>query len=169
MRYVTITKPDINNGEGNRASLWISGCNHHCPGCQNSCYHSYEIGNDFVIDEVMCKLRPTMEKPYIQGLSLLGGDPLAQDAEGLKELREFLVRFRSEFPDKDIWLYSGDVYEDALKDCGKKGVIEMCDVMVDGPFVLAERDRAIAFRGSRNQRIIDVMTGADITEKFDHQ
>jgi anaerobic ribonucleoside-triphosphate reductase activating protein len=156
MRYITITSPDINNGLGCRATIWVSGCSHNCPECHNKIYQNYNIGKEFVIEEVMSELEPIMEKYYIDGITLSGGDPLSQSDENLRVIIDFLKVFKETYPMKNIWIFAGDTYEEAVKNSFKKEILDMCDVMVDGPFILAKKDLSLRFRGSSNQRLIDV-------------
>ena len=132
MNYCGLKKNDIANGEGVRVSLFVSGCRNH------------EIEN-----EIIDALRP----PWIQGLSVLGGEPCEE--ENKKVLISFLKRVRQEFPDKDIWLYSGYTYE-ILQ--GEE-ILRYADVLVDGSFLPEQKDISLAFRGSRNQRVIRLRNG----------
>lgn len=155
MNYVKITYPDINNGLGFRATLWISGCNHKCIGCHNSWLQDYSIGKPLYL----CKneLFNILNKQYIKGLTLSGGDPLSQSDDSLIELLQLLKEIKESFPNKDIWIYSGDIYEEAIKHPIKKNIIKLCDIMVDGPFIISKKDLSLPFRGSCNQRIIKLI------------
>lgn len=149
MNYAEIKKVDIANGPGVRVSLFISGCRNHCKGCFNPETWDFDYGRPFTReteDEIIEALRPS----WIQGLSILGGEPTEE--ENAAVLIPFLKRVRAVLPDKDIWLYSGYTYE-ALRD---KEILTLVDVLVDGPFLLELKDAGLAFRGSRNQRIIDL-------------
>lgn len=149
MNYAEIKKVDIANGPGVRVSLFVSGCRNHCKGCFNPETRDFDYGRPFTRateDEIIEALRPS----WIQGLSILGGDPAEE--ENAAVLIPFLKRVRAALPDKDIWLYSGYTYE-ALRD---KEILTLADVLVDGPFLLEQKDAGLAFRGSRNQRIIDL-------------
>ena len=149
MNYAGIKKVDIANGPGVRVSLFVSGCRNHCKGCFNPETWDFSNGKPFTretIDEIIEALRPS----WIQGLSILGGEPTEE--ENAAVLIPFLKRVRAALPDKDIWLYSGYTYE-ALRD---KEILTLADVLVDGPFLLELKDVGLAFRGSRNQRIIDL-------------
>ena len=151
MKYINITHPDINNGTGCRVTLWIPGCTHNCPGCHNAWTANYDIGKEFDNDakELIYK---ELSKPYIDGLTISGGDPLDQNLETLSDLREFLVKIKDRFPTKTIWLYTG-YYLDDLNDWQLE-VVDLCDVVVDGPFIKDLADGSLAFRGSSNQKII---------------
>lgn len=149
MNYAKIKKVDIANGPGVRVSLFVSGCRNHCKGCFNPETWDFDYGRPFTRateDEIIEALRPS----WIQGLSILGGEPTEE--ENAAVLIPFLKRVRAVLPDKDIWLYSGYTYE-MLRD---KEILTLVDVLVDGPFLLEQKDAGLAFRGSRNQRIIDL-------------
>ena len=149
MNYAEIKKVDIANGPGVRVSLFVSGCRNHCSGCFNPETWDFDYGRPFTReteDEIIEALRPS----WIQGLSILGGEPTEE--ENAAVLIPFLKRVRAALPNKDIWLYSGYTYE-ALRD---KEILTLADVLVDGPFLLEQKDAGLAFRGSRNQRIIDL-------------
>lgn len=151
MKYINITHPDINNGTGCRVTLWIPGCTHNCPGCHNAWTSHYNIGKEF--DENAKELiYNELSKPYIDGLTISGGDPLDQNLGTLADLREFLVTIKDRFPTKTIWLYTG-YYLDDLNDWQLE-VVNLCDVIVDGPFIKELADKSLAFRGSSNQKII---------------
>lgn len=147
MKYLNITSPDVNNGTGCRVTLWLAGCKKHCLGCQNPSTWNFNQGKE-VTEETIEELAKILEKPYIKGLTLSGGNPTDNDE---KDLVWLLQEIKTRFPEKDIWLYSGDTLE-TLKGTKLK-VLELIDVLVDGEFRLGERDTSLAFRGSRNQRI----------------
>ena len=152
MKILNITSPDVNNGTGFRVTLWIAGCSHHCRGCHNPESWDYNQGNP--LREVRKDLFDKLDKSYIQGLTLSGGDPLAQSRKSLLELYFLLRRIKKKFPNKDIWIYSGYTHEEILQDKFKKLVLSQCDVLVDGLYRYALRDTSLPFRGSSNQRII---------------
>lgn len=152
MRYLSVTSPDINNGTGCRVTVWVAGCSHMCKGCHNPETWGYDQG--CTLEEIWDQLKEKLSSPHILGVTFSGGDPLAQNYKSLIELSRLIDRIRSEFPTKDIWLFTGDVYEDIIQDETKKEIIEKCDVLVDGPFKLYLKDLSLAFRGSSNQRII---------------
>lgn len=152
MKILSITSPDVNNGTGFRVTLWVAGCSHHCKGCHNPETWDYNQGRP--LREVRKDLYKQLDKSYIKGLTLSGGDPLAQSKKSLFELYLLLRRIKKKFPDKDIWIYSGYTYEEILQDKFKKLVLSQCDVLVDGPYRYALRDTSLPFRGSSNQRII---------------
>ena len=153
MKYLKITSPDIENGPGCRVTLWIPGCTHKCPGCHNAWTADYNQGKEFTIDsfEEICSI---LDKPYIKGLTISGGDPLDQNDEVLADLCQLVFDIKEKFPDKDIWLYTGYMIEQ-LKGL-QLDVLHYVDVLVDGPFIQDWKDTTLPFRGSTNQRIINL-------------
>ena len=149
MFYGEIKKFDIADGEGVRVSVFVSGCKNACKGCFQPQTWDFSYGKEFGLD-ALNEVLEALDKPFIQGLSILGGDPM--EPENQAALLPFLYRFRTVFPDKDIWLYTGYDYE-TLTD---SPLLPLIDVIVDGKYSEEERDVSLAFRGSRNQRIIDV-------------
>lgn len=159
MYYGEIKKCDIANGEGVRVSLFVSGCTHHCPGCFNEDTWDFHYGKEFTREteeEILKDLEPT----YINGLSLLGGEPF--EPENQKVLVPFLRRVRERYPQKTIWCYSGYLFDKELL-VGSRArceytdeMLSMIDVLVDGRFIEKLKDIRLIFRGSSNQRIIDV-------------
>ena len=159
MHYASIKKFDIANGEGVRVSLFVSGCSHKCPGCFNDIAWPFDYGEEFtkeVEDEIIEACRPN----YITGLTLLGGEPFEKVNQlGLISL---IRKFKNEYPNKNVWCYSGYLFDDMLNENSliqtevTRELIESIDVLVDGKFVLALKDISLKFKGSSNQRIIDV-------------
>lgn len=160
MNYVSISEPDINNGNGIRATIWFSGCSHNCPGCHNKWLQQYHLGKDIsILYEDIKNLFDT--KHYLDGITLSGGDPLAQSMQSLNELNEFLEWFKTNYPDKNIWIFTGYVLEHLMDsnnndDKLRLKIISKCDYLVDGPFIEELKDLSLPFRGSSNQRIIDI-------------
>lgn len=159
MNYGAIKKYDIANGEGVRVSLFVSGCTHRCPGCFNEEAWDFGYGRPFTAvteDEILTALGPD----YIDGLTLLGGEPF--EPQNQQILTPFLKRVRERFPEKNIWCYTGyTLDQDLLKDSRARCVytdemLSMIDVLVDGRFVEALKDISLPFRGSSNQRVIDL-------------
>lgn len=159
MKYADIKTVDVANGKGVRVSLFVSGCNHHCKGCFNSQAWDFNYGNDFTekqIDQIINEL----DHPYISGLSLLGGEPLEHINQ--KGLLPLLKKVKEKFPEKDIWCYTGytfdkDISENMFNNWDEtKEVMSYIDVLVDGKFEEDKKDLKLKFRGSSNQRIIDV-------------
>ena len=155
MNYAEIKNLDIANGPGLRVSLFVSGCTHHCKGCFNPESWNFNYGQPFT-EATQEHLLELLENEHIRGLSLLGGEPF--EPANQAELLPFLRKVRARFPKKDIWCYSGYTYEQ-LTGCRQQAVrhlLQQVDVLVDGPYVEAQRDLTLSFRGSRNQRLIDV-------------
>ncbi len=151
MRYGQIRRYDIANGEGIRTSLFVTGCTHHCFNCFNEEYQDFSSGEEWTqaqVDEVLKNL----SDKNVAGLTLLGGEPF----QNTEELIALVKLAKERFPNKTIWAYSGYVYDELIKDDKRKELLSYCDVLVDGPYMDALRDPALAFRGSSNQRIIDV-------------
>ena len=156
MNYATIKNCDIANGPGVRVSLFVSGCTHRCPGCFNEVAWDFNYGQPFAeetMDSIVEMLRPS----YVRGLTLLGGEPFEPQNQGA--VVELLRRIRQELPEKSIWAFSGylfdkDILSGRLGDTSE--YLSYLDVLVDGPFVEAKKNLSLRFRGSENQRIIDV-------------
>lgn len=159
MRFAAIKPCDIANGEGVRVSLFVSGCRHHCPGCFNQSAWDFEAGDVFD-DCAEARLLDLLAPPYIDGLSLLGGEPF--EPENQRPLADLLERVRAALPEKTVWCYTGFTLEElAGTDCRAAGpdarrLLGLIDVLVDGPFVERLKNIALVFRGSENQRIIDL-------------
>lgn len=157
MNYANIKTFDIANGPGVRISLFVSGCRHGCKGCFNKEAQSFKYGKIFnknVEDNIIKQLN----SPLIDGLSLLGGEPL--EPENQKALLPFIQRVKKESPSTNIWLWTGFTFEDILNDSRAntpeiQTILETIDVLVDGPFIEEEKDITLRFRGSKNQRILD--------------
>ena len=164
MNVAEIKYFDIANGAGVRTTVFVSGCRHHCPGCFNEEAWDFAVGEPFT-EEVENKIFESLEPPYVDGLSVLGGEPL--EPENQHELAPFLERVRERFPNKDIWMWTGFVFEDLLLDASRahtqdlSRVLACVDVLVDGPFILAQKDITLRFRGSANQRILDLKTSLE--------
>ena len=159
MNYATIKYYDIANGPGVRTSVFVSGCRHHCPGCFNAVAWDFDYGQPFdktVRNEVFASCQPD----YIAGLSLLGGEPL--EPQNQRALLPFVAGVRERYPKKTIWAFSGFTYEELTTEgthahCETtEELLSLIDVLVDGRFVEAKKDISLRFRGSSNQRIIDL-------------
>lgn len=160
MNYGQVFYADTANGIGARISLFVSGCTHHCPGCFNEETWDFNFGDPFtreVEDDIIEHLRPS----YIDGLSLLGGEPM--EAQNQRALLPFLERVKHEVPHATVWIYSGYTFEELLdkenRRChteATRRILELADILVDGKFILAEKDVKLRFRGSRNQRILEL-------------
>lgn len=154
MNYITITSPDVNNGKGCRATIWVAGCSHNCKGCHNVFAQNYNIGKPLMT--CFDKLDNIINKSYMQGITISGGDPLDQSENSLKELMYFLYEFKDKYPKKDIWIYTGYTISE-LKDKHSQyidEILNIIDVLVDGPYIEEKRDLTLPFRGSSNQNII---------------
>lgn len=159
MNYATIKDNDIANGLGIRVSLYVSGCTHRCKGCFNAIAWDFDYGNEFskdVEDMILEKLKKT----HIRGLTLLGGEPM--ETQNQLALAPFLERVKRELPQKDIWCYSGYTYEQLCDPSHRahtpvtEKILSMLDVLVDGKFIEEQKSLKLKFRGSENQRLIDM-------------
>ena len=160
MRYGAVKKFDIADGEGVRVSLFVSGCRNHCKGCFQPKTWDFLYGSDFTA-ETEREIMKALDKDFIAGLTVLGGEPFEEENQAV--LAPFLVRVRKKFPQKTIWCYTGYVYDIDLKPVsGRKHtdctdiMLSCIDVLVDGPFIEALKDITLPFRGSTNQRILDL-------------
>ena len=159
MNYATIKSRDIANGPGVRVSLFVSGCTHRCPGCFNREAWDFGYGQPFdqsVIDRILTDLAPD----YVTGLTLLGGEPFEPQNQG--PVLELLRQVKATYPEKSIWAFSGYLFDRDIL-AGRLGdpaitreYLSYLDVLVDGPFVEARKNLSLRFRGSDNQRLIDV-------------
>jgi anaerobic ribonucleoside-triphosphate reductase activating protein len=159
MNYATIKDFDISNGLGIRISLFVSGCTHKCPGCFNEVAWDFNYGNEFN-REVEDKIIKMLEPSFVAGLTLLGGEPF--EVENQKALLPFVERVKKQYPHKNIWAFTGYLFDkDLLNESRARceitdKLLSYIDVLVDGPFILSKKDIALKFRGSENQRIINV-------------
>ena len=157
MKVANITTCDINNGPGIRTTIWVSGCNHKCPSCHNPELQNYDFGKHKLLSqEIFDTVSKELNKDYIDGITFSGGDPLDQNHRSLRELRTFLYYIKKHWPNKNIWIYTGGTYEILDKITIINQLFEYVDVLVDGLFILEKRDITLPFRGSSNQRIIDI-------------
>lgn len=159
MNYADIKKIDVANGEGVRVSVFVSGCNHHCKGCFNQCAWDFNYGKKFTEKEEQ-QIIDYMNHDYISGLSLLGGEPLEpKNQEGLLPL---VKKVKEKFPNKNIWCYTGfDFEKDIVEKMAKNNettreLLKYIDIIVDGKFEEDKKDLKLQFRGSSNQKIVDV-------------
>ena len=161
MNYADYKKLDFLNGTGVRNSLFTSGCKHACKGCFNASAWNFDFGKPFTQETEDMIINDLQVKDYhVQGLSLLGGEPF----EHAERLTKLLKRVREECQGKDVWCWSGYVFEEIIADPIKFEMLKYIDVLVDGKFVLEQRDLTLKFRGSSNQRIIDVNKSIDKME-----
>ena len=159
MYYGEIKKCDIANGEGVRVSLFVSGCTHHCPGCFNQDTWDFGYGKEYT-DETEREILDALSPEYVNGLSLLGGEPF--EPQNQQVLVQLLRKVREQYPEKNIWCYTGYLYDKELLSESRARceytdeMLSMIDVLVDGRFIKKLADPMLQFRGSSNQRIIDV-------------
>lgn len=161
MHYATIKWTDIANGEGVRVSLFVSGCTHRCKNCFNEIAWDFSYGEPFT-QEVEDRIIKELASPFIAGLSLLGGEPL--EPQNQEVLYPFIQKVKKLYPHKSIWCYTGFVFDENTGELTAthkntpvtKPLIALFDVLVDGPFVEDLKDIRLKFRGSSNQRVIDV-------------
>ncbi len=149
MRYHNITKDDMLNGDGLRVVLWVAGCTHACPGCHNPITWDIDGGIEFS-KEAEDELFGVLNKPYISGITFSGGDPL--HLCNRKEVARLIRKVHEKFPKKTIWLYTGFLWEE-IRD---EDYISLVDVVVDGRFIEELKDEKLFWKGSSNQRVIDV-------------
>ena len=159
MNYATIKKCDIANGPGVRVSLFVSGCTHRCKGCFNEIAWDFNYGKPFTQDTIDAILK-MLEPEHIKGITLLGGEPF--EPQNQPAILDLLRQIKGKFPDKSIWAFSGYLFDRDLT-AGKVGdpritaeFLSYLDVLVDGPFIESRKDLMLRFRGSDNQRLIDV-------------
>ena len=149
MNYLTITHNDMLNGDGLRVVLWVSGCTLHCEDCQNK--YSWDFNEGVLFDDVAKKeIFTKLNKDYISGITLTGGHPL--EKQNIKEVEQLCKEIKQNFPTKTIWLYTGFTFEE-IKDYS---ILKYIDVLVDGKYDKNLRDITLKWRGSSNQRVIDV-------------
>ena len=157
MRYHNITKDDMLNGDGLRVVLWVAGCSHCCKDCQNPI--TWDPNGGIPFDEAAKQeIFDQLDKPYISGITFSGGDPL-HSANRL-EVRNLMAEIREKYPDKTIWLYTGDLWENVLH----YAMMQYIDVLVDGEFMADKKDVKLLWKGSSNQRVIDVQKSLKQTD-----
>lgn len=155
----------MNNGDGLRVVLWLSGCSHHCYNCQNP--QTWNPNNGIQFDESAKKeIFNELSKDYISGITLTGGDPLYES--NLNNVLSLIKEIRTSFPEKTIWLYTGYSYSDifrgqssclsqeGLNNFKRREIIKLCNIVVDGEYIDEQKDLTLKFRGSKNQRVIDI-------------
>lgn len=154
MHYCKIKTDDIANGPGVRVSLYVSGCPHRCKGCFNPETWDYNAGKPFTEKEIQ-KIIDSLKPEYISGLSLLGGEPLAE--QNRKEVALLVQRVKELFPDKTIWCWTGFLYEDLLskriEDENLSYLLDTLNVLIDGPFIESQKDLSLRYCGSKNQKV----------------
>lgn len=163
MNYHNLTYPDMNNGDGLRVVLWLSGCSHHCYHCQNP--QTWDANSGIQFDKsAKEELFRELNKDYISGVTLTGGDPLYE--ENLDDILELVTEIRRLFPYKTIWLYTGYQWSDIFNEgvylsknalgLKRRNIVKQCDILVDGRYIESQRDITLQWRGSSNQRVIDI-------------
>lgn len=154
MHYAKIKRFDIANGVGIRTSVFVSGCSNKCKGCFNQELWDKDYGQEFT-DETIKEILDSIDKPYIDGLSILGGDPL--EYYNLEMVDKLIIEFRKRFGfNKSIWMWTGYLLEDIVNDDRRWEVVRKLDYLVDGPFIQRKKNLKLKYRGSENQRIINI-------------
>lgn len=153
MRYAQIRNMDISNGEGIGVSLFVQGCRFRCKNCFNSETWDFNGGKEWT-KEIENKFFELVDRPYIKRVSILGGEPL--DKENAECIFNLIKELKFRFPNKNIWLYTGFEFENAINNSLRKRIIELCDILVDGRYIDELKDLTLEFRGSSNQNVIDL-------------
>lgn len=168
MNYASIRKMDISNGEGVGIALFVQGCHFYCHNCFNQETWDFNGGNEWN-DEIKGKFLELINRPYIKRITILGGEPLAD--ENVENILDLVNEVRVSFSDKSIWIYSGYTFEETQLLCKgidqksmkfnkynkmRQSILERCDVLVDGRYIDSQRDITLKWRGSKNQRVIDL-------------
>ena len=152
MYYAQIRKFDTANGTGIRSTLFVSGCTHKCKGCFNQDYKHFRYGHPWT-KEIEDKFIEHIKNPNVHGVTILGGEPMDQVRD--TDLKDLVCRIKEE-TGQNIWIYSGYMFEEIMMYKKTKEILKYCDVLVDGPFIEEQKDLRLRFKGSKNQRIIDV-------------
>lgn len=160
MNYAQVFLYDIANGSGCRTTLFVSGCTHHCKGCFNEIAWDFHYGKPFT-EEVENELLKESESPFVNGFTILGGEPM--EVVNQRALISFLRKAKKMYKNKTIWIYSGYTYEELIDIKNKRchcevtnEILSLIDVLVDGEFEIEKKDISLKFRGSSNQRLIDM-------------
>ncbi len=152
MYYAQIRKFDTANGTGIRSTLFVSGCTHKCKGCFNQEYKHFRYGHPWT-KEIEDNFIEHIKNPNVHGVTILGGEPMDQVRD--TDLKDLVCRIKEE-TGQNIWIYSGYTFEEIMMHKKTKEILKYCDVLVDGPFIEEQKDLRLRFKGSKNQRIIDV-------------
>lgn len=155
MNYQKIYRADAANGLGFRVSLFVSGCKRQCKGCFNREAWDPDSGKKFDA-EAKQKVLTELSHSWCKGLSILGGEPMSVLSDNRKQVIALAREAKAQFPGKDIWLWTSYTFEEMQADDTMKEMLQLADVLVDGPFVLEKRDLSLAYRGSSNQRVLDL-------------
>lgn len=165
MRYASMRNLDISNGEGVGVSLFVQGCPFHCKNCFNSETWDFNGGKEWT-EKTKNKFMELIDRPYIKRVSFLGGECLAE--QNLDGVLDLIKEIRTSFPEKTIWLYTGYSYSDifrgqssclsqeGLNNFKRREIIKLCNIVVDGEYIDEQKDLTLKFRGSKNQRVIDI-------------
>ena len=152
MYYAQIRKFDTANGTGIRSTLFVSGCTHKCKGCFNQDYKHFRYGHPWT-KEIEDKFIEHIKNPNVHGVTILGGEPMDQVRD--TDLKDLVCRIKEE-TGQNIWIYSGYTFEEIMMHKKTKEILKYCDILVDGTFIEEQKDLRLRFKGSKNQRIIDV-------------
>lgn len=163
MRYAQLRKYDVANGPGIRVSLFVSGCTLNCKNCFNKAYQNFSFGEE-LDEETVQRLIEYLSNPSIKGLTLLGGEPM----DNAVELLDIVTRIKQQ-SEKEIWIYSGYTFEEIVQCENRLALLKQCNVLVDGRFVEELKDLRLRFRGSRNQRIIDIQSSLMLKKVVLHE
>ncbi|CAK7005398.1 MAG: Anaerobic ribonucleoside-triphosphate reductase-activating protein [Peptostreptococcus russellii] len=166
MRYNKIRRYDVTNGPGVRTTIFVSGCTHNCEDCFNKELQDFEYG-DIWSQKSENEFIDYVSNPMVVGINVLGGEPLQQTMDD--SLLDLLKRVKNEFPEKSIWLWTGDLFEEAIENEKKLAIIEQVDVIIDGQFQKDKRNIKLKYRGSENQRVIDVKESLEKNEIVEYQ
>ena len=166
MRYNKIRRYDVTNGPGVRTTIFVSGCTHNCEDCFNKELQDFEYG-DIWSQKSEDEFIDYVSNPMVVGINVLGGEPLQQIMDD--SLLDLLKRVKNEFPEKSIWLWTGDLFEEAIENEKKLAIIEQVDVIIDGQFQKDKRNIKLKYRGSENQRVIDVRESLEKDEVVEYQ
>lgn len=162
MRYGQIREYDVANGKGIRCSIFVTGCTRNCKNCFNKDYQDFNAGKLWT-DKETDTIISYLSEEVVDGLTILGGEPF----ENSEDLAGIIAKIK-ENTDKDIWIYSGFTYENIIKDESRKKLLELCDILVDGPFIEELKNLRLKFRGSSNQRIIDIKKSFETGEIIEY-
>ena len=158
MNYAQIRRYDVANGPGIRSTIFVTGCTHKCHNCFNEEYQDFNYGDPWTEKETR-EIIDYLKLDEVKGLTILGGEPFQNEVALLKVIRDIKKEVK-----KDIWIFSGYTYEEIVKDKDKKNLLKECDVLVDGRFIESLKNLKLRFRGSSNQRIIDIKKSLDANE-----
>ncbi|MFB5266842.1 anaerobic ribonucleoside-triphosphate reductase activating protein [Paenibacillus enshidis] len=165
MNWCGYIPESLNEGSGLRAVVFISGCRHACPGCFNPASWSFRAGELFTLEQQQSVIREAAANALLDGLTLCGGDPFFSAADCIP----FVQTYRAACPTHTVWAYTGFTFGELICDPSMLELARLCNVIIDGPFVAEERDVSLPFRGSRNQRLVDVRKSLEAGHVIDWQ